>query len=87
MYLKSGSGVQNILVYLKSGSGSKKYKAENEYVFIFYRWGTNNNNNNNNNGRFPRGVQKEKIQQGGRSAHGQELRRPTILCCGKKHVN
>ena len=71
----------------KIGFGVKRnYKAKNEYVFIFNRRGANNNNNNNN-GRFPEGVQKEEIQHGGRSAHGQELRRPTTLCCGKKWQN
>ncbi len=72
----------------KIGFGVKNdYKAKNEYVFIFNRRGANNNNNNNNNnGRFPEGVQKEEIQHGGRSAHGQELRRPTTLCCGNKKI-
>ena len=75
----------------KIGFGVKNdYKAKNEYVFIFNRRGANNNNNNNNNnnGRFPEGVQKEEIQHGGRSAHGQELRRPTtfnFMMWEKKH--
>ena len=68
-----------IVVYLCGALGS-----ENEKRKELRLRGTNYNNNNN--GRFPRGVRKEEIQQGGRIAHGQELMRPTILCCGEKKL-
>ena len=58
LYITFMYKVQNILVYLKSGSGSKKYKAKNEYVFIFYRRGTNKQTTTT--AVFPGGSKKRK---------------------------
>ena len=80
-----GVGVQNILVYLKSGSGSKMIIRRKMNTYSFLTVGVPITTTITiTTAVFPR-VQKEEIQHGGRSAHGQELRRPTTLCCGKKY--